>query len=110
MSWLLNILSILVFFINRYFFRTHKAVPFSWKFWFIDNLPELAMTIMLNLIFMLLIGTTEATKALENLPASVAWIYFFGKPGLSVALGLGLSWAAYSLFSRKIKDVRNGKI
>jgi hypothetical protein len=110
MNWLLNLLSILVYFINRYFFRKHKTVPFSWQYWLIDNWPELSMTLLLNLIFMLLMGTKEATAALSSLPPAIAWIYFFGKPGLSVALGLGLSWAAYSLFNRKIKDVRNGKI
>lgn len=75
-----------------------------------NNWPELIMTLLLNLIFMLLIGTSEATKALENLPASITWIYFFGKPGISIALGLGLSWGAYVLFGSKVKDIKDGKI
>lgn len=110
MNWILNLLSILVFFINRFFFRKKKTVAFNTTYWIADNWPELAMTLILNLIFMLLMGTSEATEALETLPASIAWIYFFGKPGLSVVLGLGLSWAAYSLFNSKTKDIRSGKI
>lgn len=110
MNWLLNFISIIIFFINRFFFRKQRTVSFDWKFWIIDNWPEVVMTILLNLIFMILISLKETTSALENLPAWIAWIYFFGKPGLSIALGLGLSWAAYSLFNRKIKDIRNGKI
>lgn len=110
MNWLLNFLSIIVFFINRFWFRKKQTLAFDPNFWLKDNWPELTMTLLLNLIFMLLIGTEEATAALDKLPTAIAWIYFFGKPGLSAALGLGLSWAAYMLFNRKIKNIKKGGI
>lgn len=110
MNWLLNFLSIIVFFINRFWFRKKQATSFNLNFWLRNNWPETVIILLLNLIFMLLIGTAEAAKALENLPAAIAWIYFFGKPGISVVLGLGLSWAAYGLINRKVKDIKNGKI
>ena len=104
MNYLLNFLSILVFFINRFFFRKSITAP-SFSFWLADNWPELSMTLLLNLICMLLMGTNEATIALESLPAWIAWIYIFGKPGLSVAIGLGLSWAAYGLVNSKLNNL-----
>jgi hypothetical protein len=105
MNYLLNLLAVLVFFINRFFFRKKKTAPFNWRFWISDNWAELIMIIILNLMFMLLMNTEEATKALENLPPAASWIYFFGKPGLSIVIGLGLSWGAYGIISKKVKEL-----
>lgn len=106
MNWILNFLSIVVFFINRFWFRKKQTISFNPRFWIKDNWPEFVMIVILNLIFMLLIGTDEATSALENLPSWVSWIYFFGKPGISIVLGLGLSWGAYTLIQKKIKEFK----
>ncbi|MGE5457301.1 MAG: hypothetical protein ACM3RX_03000, partial [Methanococcaceae archaeon] len=98
MNYLLNFLAVIVFFINRYFFRKKKT-DFDWHFWIQDNWPELSMTLLLNLIFMIMLHLPEADAGLAKLPE---WIMLFGKPGISIALGLGLSWGAYELFKRKV--------
>jgi hypothetical protein len=59
---------------------------------------------------MLLLGTDEAQAALKNLPTWISWIYFFGNPGISILIGLGLSWTTYELIQKKLKDTKlNGK-
>lgn len=100
-AWTLNALSIIVFFIGKYFYRNKKTVGFSWKYWFSDNWPEFSMTLLLNLIFMIVLNMPEANQAISKLPE---WVTFLGKPGIAIALGLGLSWVIYGMFWKKSKD------
>ena len=99
-------MAIVVFFINKWWFRANKTTGFSKKYWLNHNLPELLMTLLLNWMCMILLGTEDVTNALSNLPDWISWIYFFGKPGLAVLLGLGFTWAIYELIRKKKLDIK----
>ena len=45
----LNLIGILIFFINRYANRTKKTIGFSLKFWLKDNWPEVSSTLLFDL-------------------------------------------------------------
>lgn len=64
------------------------------------------MTILLNLIFMIMLHLPEADEGISKLPD---WLNMFGKPGISIALGLGLSWGTYEFIKRKVKNTKNEK-
>jgi len=105
MNWILNLIGILIFFINRYYNRAKRTIAFSFKFWLRDNFQELSTTLLLNLAFMILLHMKDAP--VENLLAKLpVWVAIMGVPGLSFALGLGASWFIYKLFWKKLKDAK----
>jgi len=105
MNWLLNIIGILIYFINRYAKRTKKTVAFSRKFWIQDNFPEVSTVILMDIALMILL-LGEGTKVnfddlLSKLPFGLS---VAGEPFLAFLLGLGLSSLFYKLFRKKVKD------
>ena len=106
MNWLLNLIGILIFFINRFWNRTNKVVAFDWKYWLSDNFQEMATTLLLNLAFMLLIGKAIKTGSIEALLLKLPeWVTFLGVPGICFGLGAGLSWSLYELFKSKKDNI-----
>jgi len=108
MNWLLNIIGILIYFINRYAKRTKKTVGFSFKFWIKDNWPEVSTVILLDIALMILLlgeGTQINFDDLFNkLPFGLS---VAGEPFLAFLLGLGLSSLFYKLFRKKVKDANS---
>lgn len=106
-NWILNIIGILIYFINRYAGRTKKTVKFSFKFWLVDNWPELATTLLLNLALMLLLNSSGTEIDYDQLLAWMpAGIKFAAEPLASFLIGLGLSHFLYSVFRKKVKDAK----
>jgi hypothetical protein len=105
MRILLNVIGILIYFINRYANRANKAPDFSLKFWLKDNWPEMTTTILLDVALMILLfspGTEISFDALfSKLPFGVK---IAGDLLMSFLLGLGLSSLFYSIFKKKVKD------
>jgi Kef-type K+ transport system membrane component KefB len=108
MNWLLNLIGIMIFFINRYANRTKKTIAFSFKYWLKDNWPELATVLLLDLALMLLLfseGTEVNFDALfSKLPFGLK---VAGDLFMSFLLGLGLSSLFYNVFKKKVKDAKN---
>lgn len=106
MKILLNIIGIMIFFINRYANRSKKAAAFSFEFWVKDNWPELSTVILLDIALMILLfhpGTEISfDKLFETLPFGLK---VAGDLGMSFLLGLGLSAGFYSVFKKKVRDV-----
>ena len=103
-TWILNIIGILIYFINKYAGRRNKT-KFSFKFWFADNWPELVSTLLLNIALMLLLLQPETTINIDgwlaqNVPFGLAIAV---KPLFAFLLGLGLSSFLYGMFRRKLK-------
>jgi len=105
MNWLLNIIGILIYFINRFARRTKKTVAFSFKFWIQDNWPEVSTVILLDIALMILLlgeGThVNFDDLLSKLPFGLS---VAGEPFLAFLLGLGLSSLFYKLFRKKVKN------
>lgn len=107
MNWILNLLGVLIFFINRFKRRTHKTEPFSFKYWIMDNFQEMATTLLLNLALMIILDMNIKSGSLDVLLAKLPeWVTLLGVPGICFGLGAGLSWLLYELFRKKIKDVK----
>ena len=103
-DWILCLIGIMVYFINRYANRTVKTVGFSMKMWLSDNWPEASTTILMNIALMIIIHQpgSEASfdKLFESLPFS---LHLAAMPLLSFLIGLGLSAVFYRLFKEKAK-------
>lgn len=103
MNTLLNVIGVLIYFINRFANRRKKTVKFSFKYWLSDNWPEASTVILIDLALMILLFSegTEVNfdKLFENLPfgLSVAAV-----PFMSLLLGLGLSALFYKIFKHKV--------
>jgi hypothetical protein len=109
MNWLLNMIGILIYFINRYANRTKKTVAFNIKFWIRDNWPEFTTVILSDIALMILLlgeGTlVNFDDLLGKLPFGLS---VAGEPLLAFLLGLGLSSLFYKFFKHKVKNAKNG--
>ena len=103
-TWILNTIGILIYFISKYANR-RNATKFSFKFWFGDNWPELVSTILLNVALMLLLLQPETSIDIDSwLAANVPFgLHIAIKPLFAFLLGLGLSSFLYRMFRNKIK-------
>lgn len=100
---ILNLLGIMIYFINRYMGRT-SIKKFSLKFWFKDNLPEFISTLLMNISLMILVHLPETTVSLDRLMELLPFdIHIAALPALSLMLGLGLTHTFYKLFQTKTK-------
>lgn len=103
-NWILNLIGVMVYFINKYANRKNKT-KFNGKYWLNDNWPELACTLLLNIALMLLLMQPETNINIdelikENIPFSLQLAV---KPLFSLLLGLGLSEFFYKMFKSKTK-------
>ena len=107
MKILLNIIGILIFFINRYNRRTKKTVAFSIKFWLQDNWHEMATIILLDIALMCLLFNPETEINFDDLFSKLPFgLKLPADLLMSFLLGLGLSSLFYSIFKRKLKDAK----
>lgn len=109
MTWLLNFIGIMIYFINRFARRSKKTVAFSFKYWIQDNWPEMSTVLLLDVALMILL-LGEGTRVnfddlFSKLPFS---LQIAGEPFMAFLLGLGLSALFYKLFNKKVKDAKNG--
>lgn len=102
----LNLIGILIYFINRYANRTKKTIGFSLKFWLKDNWPEVSSTLLFDLALMILLLNKDTIISLDALIAE--YVPFIGlqvavKPVMGLLIGLLLAKAFYELFKTKVK-------
>jgi hypothetical protein len=104
LNWILNLLGISIYFLNRFSNRTNKT-KFKFSFWFNDNWNELLSTLLINIALMLLLMQPETNINIDELIAQHVpfALQVAIKPLFSFLLGLGLSSAFYSIFRRKLK-------
>lgn len=102
-NWILNLIGILTYFINRFANRKNKT-KFNFRFWLRENMPELLSTLLINIALMLLLMQPETninidTWLKDNVPFAMQIAI---KPLFSLLLGLGLSAFLYGLFRKKV--------
>ena len=104
MKILLNVLGVLIYFLNRFANRRAKDKEFSLVFWLKDNWPEFCVIGLVDASLMILISTNEITFDMATfLPT---WLSNAGDLTVSWAIGLGLASLFYNIFKNKIKDVK----
>jgi hypothetical protein len=107
MKYLLNLIGILIFFINRYANRTKKTVAFSFKFWIKDNWPEMSTVLLLDVALMLLLFSEGTEVNFDDLFSKLPFgMKVAGDLLMSFLLGLGLASLFYKVFKHKIRDVK----
>lgn len=107
MNWLLNIIGILVYFINRFANRTNKTAAFSLKYWLKDNWPELSTVLLIDLALMLIINSPGTEINFDEIFSKLPFgIKVAGDLFFSFLLGLGLAALFYSIFKKKVKDAK----
>ena len=107
MKVLLNIIGILIYFINRNANRLSKTVGFSFKYWLADNWPEMATTILIDIALMILLFSPGTEISFDEMFSSLPFgVKVAGDLLMAFLLGLGLSHLFYSIFRKKIKDAK----
>ena len=103
-NWILNIIGMLIYFIQRYAGRRNKT-KFNFKFWLNDNWPELVTSVLFNVALMLLLMQPETNINIDDwLKANVPFALQIAiKPLFSLLLGLGLSALLYGMFKKKTR-------
>ena len=106
-NWILNIIGIMIYFINRYAKRTKKTVGFSFKFWRRDNWPEAVTIILLDIALMILLLGEGTQVNFDDLFSKLPFgLQIAGEPFMAFILGLGVSALFYSIFKRKVKNAK----
>jgi len=107
MKIILNILGILIYFINRYARRTKKTISFSLKYWLEDNWPEMSTIILLDIALMILLLGEGSEINFDEIFAKLPFgLKIAGEPLMAFLLGLGLSSLFYTLFKKKIRETK----
>ena len=107
MKVLLNIIGVLIYFINRYNKRTSKTIAFSFKFWLQDNWHEMSTIILLDLALMILLFSPGTEVNFDDLFSKLPFgLKLPADLLMSFLLGLGLSSLFYTIFKRKVKDAK----
>jgi hypothetical protein len=105
MKVLLNVIGILIYFINRFNKRSKKTIGFDLKFWLNDNGPEMATIILLDIALMILLFSPGTEINFDDLFSKLPFgLKLPADMLMSFLLGLGLSSLFYTLFKKKIKD------
>ena len=105
MKVLLNILGILIYFINRYNKRGKKTIGFSLKFWIQDNWPEITTIILSDIALMILLFNPGTEVNFDDLFSKLPFgLKLPADLFMSFLLGLGLSSLFYTMFKKKIDD------
>ena len=101
MKIILNLLGILIYFLNRFINRRGKNKTFSITFWLKDNWPELLVVLLMDISLMILLLTNDVTIDLAGFIPD--WMVAPGDLTLVWLVGLGLASLVYTFIKKKFK-------
>jgi len=105
MKVILNVLGVLIFFLNRFAGRKNKTAPVSAKYWLKDNWEQLLIVALFDVALMLLVvlGGLELNfeKIAPMLPDGVT---LAGDAALCFLVGLLFAWATYVGYKKLFKE------
>jgi hypothetical protein len=108
MNWILNLIGIMVYFINRYANKENKNTEFSIRYWIQDNWPEMTTVLLIDLAIMLLINSPGTEINFDELFSKLPFgIKVAGDLFFSFILGLGLASLFYTIFKKKVRDAKD---
>jgi len=102
MKVLLNLLGILIYFLNRFAGRRQKDKSFSLVFWLKDNWPEFTVILLVDVSLMILLISNDISFDMASMLPE--WVVKAGDLTAAWVLGLGLASFIYSLIRKKIKS------
>lgn len=107
MKILLNIIGVLIFFINRFNNRNKKTIAFSVKYWLKDNWHEASTIILIDIALMILLFSPGTEVNFDVMFSKLPFgLKIAGDLLMSFLLGLGLSSLFYTIFKKKVNDAK----
>jgi len=104
MKIILNIIGILIFFLNRFSGRKDKTKAPSLAFWLKDNWGELTIIALFDVALMMLVFQGGLEFNFEKLTMLPDGIQLAGDGALCFIIGLILSWGAYVGYQKLFKS------
>ena len=105
MKIVLNIIGILIYFINRFKKRSKKTVAFDINYWLKDNWAEMSTIILLDVALMILLFAEGTEINFDDLFSKLPFgLKLPADLFMAFLLGLGLSSLFYTIFRAKVKD------
>ena len=101
MKVLLNLLGILIYFLNRFSGRRQKNKTFSLRFWLTDNWPEFTVILLVDISLMILLLSNDISFDMAAVLPD--WVVKTGDLTVSWVLGLGMASLVYNIIRKKIK-------
>ena len=102
MKILLNLLGVLIYFLNRFAGRRQKDKSFSIKFWMRDNWPEFTVILLVDISLMILFLSNDISFDMASMLPE--WVVKAGDLTAAWILGLGLSSFIYNVIRKKMKS------
>lgn len=100
-NWILAIIGLLIYFLVRYNGRRNKT-KFNLKYWLIDNWPEVLISILATVAFMVILTDQNAEFDFSEMLTSVPFVKSLPAEKLaSLLVGYLNSWLVYTLFKSK---------
>jgi len=104
MKIVLNIIGILIFFLNRLAGRKERQNPLSIRYWFRDNWEQLICVALVDIALMLLVVNGGLEFNFEKLtPMLPEGMKLAGDLALSFLVGLVFSWGVYVGYKKMFK-------
>lgn len=106
-NWILALIGMMMYFINRYKNRNAKEVKFSFAHWIKDNWPESSLSVLsvisLMIIFMNKGAELDISQLIEKVPFIKGATTEVIKMVVALAIGFGNSALFYFMFRTKKK-------
>ena len=107
MKIILNILGVLIFFLNRYAGRKDKAQPFSGKKWLKENWEQLTIVALFDVSLMLLVINGGLEFNFEKIaPMLPDGVKLAGDLALCFLVGLLFAWGFYVGYKKIVLEKR----
>ena len=104
MKILLNIIGVIIFFLNRFVGRKDKNKELSISFWIKDNWGELLIIALFDLALMMLVFIGGIELNFEKIaPMLPEGMKIAGDGAMCFLIGLFLAWAFYRGYQKIIK-------
>jgi hypothetical protein len=104
MKILLNVLGVMLFFINRFAGRKDQTAPISVKFWLKDNWEQLICVTIVDVVLMLLVITGGLEFNFEKIaPMLPDGVKLIGDLALCFLVGAVFAWVTYVGYKKIIQ-------
>ena len=107
MKILLNVLGVLIFFLNRFAGRKDKDQPFSGKKWITENWEQLTIVALFDVALMLLVINGGLEFNFEKIaPMLPEGVKLAGDLALCFLVGLVFAYLGYEAYKKLVIDKR----
>lgn len=107
-NWVLAFLGMAIYFLGKYAKRNDKERGFSFGYWFKDNWPEAATSILATIALMIIFTNKDSEFDLNSLISGIPFIVSLPvNMVISLAIGYLNSLIFYKMFENKVAKRQN---